>query len=107
MRWHTDRIYTDPVVFAKEAVRNVRAHSSCDIILEHDSSFYTLHVFERSTDIGVELQCNGDTVTSVQMERGSNQVHVCNAGQAPQFKFQQQLLDEIIQQLHLLYQDIK
>lgn len=70
MRWHSDRVLTDPPRFAEEAVRTIKTSSACDVVLEYLGNHYTLHVVSKSRRVAVLFQRNGKTLCELRFIRG-------------------------------------
>ena len=106
MRWHSDRIYTDPGTFVKEATRDVRANSACDIILDMEGSLYTLYVTARGlTLVTVQVQCEGNPIAEININRYNKQVELTS--KATNTTSQESLISEVIVGLSDLYSDLR
>ena len=106
IRWHSDRIYTDPRTFVKEATRDVRASSSCDIVLDMEDSLYTLYVTSRGiTIVTVQVQCEGAPIAEININRYNKQVELTS--KSTNTAAQEDLINEVIASLSELYSDLR
>lgn len=106
MRWHSDRVYTDTATFVKEAVRNIRSSSACDIVLNADDKLYTLYPTARGAiSTTVQVQCDGAPIAEISINRHNRQVELVSI--TTNTTQQDGLINLVVIQLTELYADLR